>query len=142
MSAPAPTMLPVASGVSFDEIAWLRANSPAWRLLRADNAPLVLSFLHRVFVADNVRSISATELASRLDDELYALNQQDSEPGGRRFPRSAKTYLDDWAAPGAGWLRKYYPDGTDEPHYDATPAVEKALQWLDTLREREFVGTE
>ena len=35
---------------SMDEIAWLRDNSPAWRLLRADNAPLVLSFLHRVFV--------------------------------------------------------------------------------------------
>ena len=56
-------MLPVASGVSFDEIAWLRANSPAWRLLRADNAPLVLSFLNQVFVEENVRSIPATELA-------------------------------------------------------------------------------
>lgn len=63
--------------LSLDEIAWLRDNSPAWRLLRADNAPLVVSFLHRVFVADNVRSISATELASRVDDELYALNQRD-----------------------------------------------------------------
>ena len=60
-----------------DEIAWLRDNSPAWRLLRADNAPLVLSFLHRVFVAGNARSVSAAELASRLDDELYALNQRD-----------------------------------------------------------------
>ena len=134
-----PTLSVVSS---VDEIAWLRDNSPAWRLLRADNAPLVLSFLHRVFVADNVRSISVTELASRLDDELHALNQRGGEPGGRRFPRSARAYLDDWAAPGAGWLRKYYPDGTDEPHYDATPAVEKALQWLETLREREFVGTE
>ena len=71
-----------------------------------------------------------------------------AEPAGRRhgaaarFPKPAKAYLDDWAAPGAGWLRKYYPDGTDEPHYDATPAVEKALQWLESLREREFVGTE
>jgi Protein of unknown function (DUF3375) len=127
---------------SVDEIAWLRDNSPAWRLLRADNAPLVLSFLHRVFVAENVRSISAAELASRLDDELYALNQREGEQGTRRFPKQARAYLDDWAAPGAGWLRKYYPDGTDEPHYDATPAVEKALQWLESLREREFVGTE
>jgi hypothetical protein len=127
---------------SFDEIAWLRDNSPAWRLLRADNAALVLSFLGRVFVTDNVRSISATELASRLDDELYALNQRDREQGGRRYPKPAKAYLDDWAVPEVGWLRKYYPDGTDEPHYDATPAVEKALQWIRTLREREFVGTE
>ena len=127
---------------SVDEIAWLRDNSPAWRLLRADNAPLVLSFLHREFVAGNARSVSAAELASRLDDELYALNQRDGEQGGRRFPKSARAYLDDWAAPGAGWLRKFYPDGTDEPHYDATPAVEKALHWLGSLREREFVGTE
>ncbi len=127
---------------SVDEVVWLRDNSPAWRLLRADNAPLVLSFLHRVFVADNVRSISATELASRLDDELYAINQRHGERGGRSFPKPARAYLDDWAAPETGWLRKYYPDGTDEPHYDATPAVEKALQWLESLREREFVGTE
>jgi hypothetical protein len=122
----------------FDELAWLRDNSPAWRLLRADNAPLVLSFLHQVFVAENVRSIPAAELASRLDDELYALNER--EP--RRFPKPAKAYIDDWAAPEAGWLRKYYPEGTDEPHVDATPAVEKALQWVGSLQEREFVGTE
>jgi Protein of unknown function (DUF3375) len=93
--------------VSFDEVAWLRDNSPAWRLLRADNAPLVLSFLHQVFVAENVRSIPAAELASRLDDELYALNERGGET--KRFPKPAKAYLDDWAAPEAGWLRKYYP---------------------------------
>jgi hypothetical protein len=122
---------------SFDEVAWLKANSPAWRLLSADNAPLVLSFLHKVFVEDNVRSIPASELISRLDDDLYALNHN-----GMRFPKPAKAYLDDWASPEAGWLRKYYPDGTDEPHYDATPAVEKALQWIASLRDRSFVGTE
>ena len=128
----------MAGGTSFDDIAWLRANSPAWRLLRADSAPLVLSFLHRVFVEENVRSIAATELADRLDDELYALNERTPES----FPRAAKAYLDDWASPEHGWLRKYYPDGSDEAHFDATPAVEKALQWVRVLGEREFVGTE
>jgi len=29
-----------------------------------------------VFVIENVRSISATELVSRLDDELYTLNER------------------------------------------------------------------
>ena len=113
-----------AANVTYDDIVWLRANSPAWRLLRADSGPLVLSFLHRVFVADNVRSIAAVELASRLDDELYALNERTP----KSFPRSARAYLDDWASPDQGWLRKYYPEGSDEPHFDATPAVEKALQ--------------
>jgi flagellar motility protein MotE (MotC chaperone) len=131
-----------AGPVSFDEVAWLRDNSPAWRLLRADHAPLVLSFLHQVFVAENVRSIPAAELASRLDDELYALNERGQPNEPKRFPRPAKAYLDDWAAPEAGWLRKYYPEATDEPHVDATPAVEKALQWVGSLKEREFVGTE
>src|SRR5260370_1716492 len=105
--------------VSFDEVAWLRDNSPAWRLLRADNAPLVLSFLHQVFVTENVRSIPAAELASRLDDELYALNERGGEP--RKFPKPAKAYLDDWAAPEAGWLRKDYPQATHDTHADAAP---------------------
>jgi flagellar motility protein MotE (MotC chaperone) len=129
----------VPDALSFDEISWLQHNSPAWRLLCADNAPLVLSFLHQVFVTGNTRSISATELAGRLDDALYALNERS---GGRTFPKPAKAYLDDWAAPEAGWLRKYYPEESDEPHFDATPAVEKALQWVRSLQAREFVGTE
>ena len=29
-----------------------------------------------------------------------------------------------------------------EPHFDATPAVEKALAWVQGLGERSFVGTE
>ena len=131
-------MLAMAGGMTFDEIAWLLANSPAWRLLRADNAPLLLSFLYRVFVADNIRSIAGMELASRLDDELYALNER--TPGS--FPKPARNYLDDWASPESGWLRKYYLEGTDEPWFDATPAVEKALQWVRGLGDREFIGTE
>src|ERR1700733_7127999 len=138
MSCLAPTMSRMTGGMDFEEIAWLRANSPAWRLLRADNAPLILSFLHRVFVEENVRSIPAAELASRLDDELYARNERVPQS----FPKPARAYLDDWAAPEAGWLRKYYPEGSDEPHFDATPAVERGLQWVAAQQERDFVGTE
>ena len=48
----------------------LRTHHPAWRLLRSDHAPLVASFLHRVFVAPNVRVMAATDLAEALEDEL------------------------------------------------------------------------
>ncbi len=136
--------VPLSSGakgecVEFEDIESLRRNSPAWKLLRADNAPLILGFLGKVFVADNVRSISSSELISRLDDELYAVNERVGEGS---FPKSAKAYLDDWSATETGWLRKYYPAGSDEAHFDATPAVEKALAWVDSLRARTFVGTE
>ena len=98
--------------MDFDEITALRRHSAAWRLLNAANAPLILAFCDKVFVAGNVRSISTSDLVSRLDDELYALNER---LGGQAYPRPAKAYLDDWAAPEAGWLRKYYPEGSDEP---------------------------
>jgi Protein of unknown function (DUF3375) len=123
----------------YEEVAALRAGSPAWRLLRADNAPLIVSFLGQVFIDDNVREICATELINRLDDELFALNER---LGEGTYPKSAKAYLDDWAATDAGWLRKFYPPGSDEPHYDATPAVERAVAWVRGLRDRSFVGTE
>ncbi|GAB0102567.1 DUF3375 domain-containing protein [Nocardia sp. JMUB6875] len=125
--------------MQFEHLESLRRHHPAWRLLRADNAPLVLSFLGTVFIEENARSMAAEELADRLDDVLYALNER---MGEGTFPKSAKAYLNDWAAPEAGWLRKYYPPGSDEVHFDATPAVEKALTWVQGLADRSFVGTE
>lgn len=125
--------------IEFDEVEWLRRNNTAWRLLRAENAALMISFLGRVFVEENVRSISGVELAARLAEELFALNER---LGAAAFPRPAKAYLDDWAQPEVGWLRKYYPPGSDEVHFDATPAVERALSWVQSLQARSFVGTE
>lgn len=125
--------------MDFEDIESLARHSPAWKLLRADNAPFILSFLRKVFVEENVRAIAGSDLVSRLDDELYALNDR---LGERAYPKSAKAYLDDWSAPEFGWLRKYYPAGSDEVHFDATPAVEKALAFVDTLQARSFVGTE
>ncbi|NTW53631.1 MAG: DUF3375 domain-containing protein [Chlorobaculum sp.] len=117
----------------------LRQNHPAWRLLRAQHAPLVASFLHRVFIAPNVRSLSQADLVEALEDELFALRRQ---LGDNAFPGSAQSYLNDWAENDKGWLRKFYPVGEDEPHFDLTPATEKALAWLESLSERAFVGTE
>lgn len=117
----------------------LRSYHPAWRLLRSDHAPLVASFLQRVFVAPNVRVMAAADLAEALEDELYALRLHLGEGS---FPKPALEYLNDWAAPDKGWLRKFYRPGTDEAQFDLTPATEKAIAWLAQLSERQFVGTE
>ena len=117
----------------------MRRAHPAWRLLTADSAPLVISFLHRTFVQPNLRTLPRQELASRLDDDLYHLREQ---VGDTAFPRSAVQYLDDWASDDRAWLRKYYPADSDEPHYDITTTTEKAINWLASLEERQFVGTE
>ncbi len=125
--------------LSHDTLATLRRSHPGWRLLQADHAPLIASFLHRVFVSPNIRGMSQSELASKLDDELFRRRESREEPV---FPRPAPEYLDDWAQDTRGWLRKYYPYGSDEPHFDLTPAAEKAIGWLGGLTQRTFVGTE
>ena len=117
----------------------LRTHHPAWRLLRSDHGPLVASFLHRVFVAPNVRIIAAADLAEALEDELFALRRRLDDDA---FPRPALHYLNEWASPEKGWLRKFYRQDDDEPQFDLTPSTEKAIAWLATLVERGFVGTE
>lgn len=125
--------------LAHDDLSRLREQHPAWRLLRAGNAPLILAFLGRTFVEDNVRVLTQAELVSRLDDELYALRERLGEDA---YPRSASAYVADWASPESGWLRLYYLEGSDEPHVDATPALERAVSWVGMLQERAFVGTE
>lgn len=117
----------------------LRQSHPAWRLLRSDHAPLVASFLQRVFVAPNVREMAQSDLAEALEDELFGLRER---LGTEAFPKPALDYLNDWAANDKGWLRKFYGQSSDEPQFELTPATEKAIAWLGSLIERAFVGTE
>ncbi|MCL5043127.1 MAG: DUF3375 domain-containing protein [Gammaproteobacteria bacterium] len=125
--------------MDYSQLVALRQQHPAWRLLRADNAPLIISFLEQTFVAPNQRSLDQPSLASKLDDTLYALQQN---LGENRYPRTASAYLDEWADNDNGWLRKYYPGDSDEAHYELTAATEKAIEWLASLGKRQFVGTE
>jgi hypothetical protein len=125
--------------LDIDTLEALRRQHPAWRLLAAESAPLVASFLHHVFVIPNRRVMAQADLAEALEDTLYALREQ---RGASQYPKPAQEYLNDWAANDKGWLRKFYPPGSDEPHFDLTPATERVLAWLTTLGERSFVGTE
>lgn len=125
--------------MDFDTLTTLRRTHPGWRLLAAEHSPLVASFLWATFVAPNVRALSQAELRSRLEDHLFTLR---ARLGEAAFPRTAAQYLDAWAHDDAGWLRKYYPPGIDEPHFDLTPSAEKALDWLSALEKRALVSTE
>ena len=125
--------------MDYQQLLTQRRTHPAWRLLAADHAPLIASFLHRSFIAPNVRTVARQQLASQLDDHLFHLHEA---AGEIVFPKPAAAYLDDWAADERGWLRKYYPAGQDESHYDLTSSTELAIDWLLGLNQRNFIGTE
>lgn len=136
MSGPLPRLPGMM--LDYDELVSLRRRHPAWRLLAADSAPMVAAFLHAVFVAENVRTISELELVEHLEDALHEHRTADPQS----FPKPARSYLTDWSDPTRGWLRKFYPPGDDTAHYDLSPAAEKALRWLPSLAARTFIGTE
>lgn len=123
--------------LSYDQLRSLRKNHPAWALLCARNAPLICAFLERAFIASNVRTIAEADLIEKLEDELFQRRQSTDD-----YPKSAREYLQDWADAENGWLRRFYNDQSDEAWFDLTPASEKAIAWLNTLIDRQFVGTE
>lgn len=134
--------------MEFEAVEALRDKHPAWRLLRAANAPLVLSFLGQFFVEDNRGASPVSEIAAALDDHLYALNagtvgtgDSTDADGEARFPKAPRAYLDDWSAAEAGFLRRFYPPGDEDVHYEITPAFEKGYAWVQSLRSRPFVAT-
>ena len=105
---------------------------PAWRLLRARHAPLILSFFDQVFTGDRRQGISRPDLV-----EALRAFQRDGALTGE-----AEKYPDEWAADRMAWLRKEYADGEDQPVYTPTPAAEQALGFVRSLVSRDFVGTE
>jgi hypothetical protein len=125
--------------VDFVLLERLRQSHGGWRLLASPHAALAASFLHSAFIAPNTRTISQTDLATKLDDHLFHLRER---KGADAFPRTANEYLDEWTTEAHGWLRKYYPEDGDEPHFDLTSNAERALEWLASLRTKPFVGTE
>ena len=81
--------------MDFETLDRLRQSHPAWRLLRADHAPLIASFLHRTYVKPNVRSLTESGLTLKLEDYLFNLRR---DLGADSFPRAAGAYLEDWAS--------------------------------------------
>ena len=116
----------------------LRRSHATLKLLAADHLPLIASFFEAAFVRPQRRAIAQHDLASLLGDHLAALER--SHPG--RYPRSARQYLDDWSNAEPPYLRKYYAASGDASVYDLTPASEKAIEWLRSIEQRSFIGTE
>ncbi|HDH04507.1 MAG TPA: DUF3375 domain-containing protein [Nitrospirae bacterium] len=126
------------SDMDYEYIVKLRKH-PTWRLLNADSAPLIIAFFYKCFIKPNVRALAQGELENKLEDYLFHLR---NIYGARLFPRSSREYLDEWAKGEQGYLRKYYPPHGDEPEYDLTPASEKAIEWLNSLKQKQFIGAE
>lgn len=114
------------------------ARDPGLRLLRSDNAPLVVSYLYAQFKERPRVAIGHDELVEGLEHVLIELRSRHPDI----YPAAARTYLSQWCDDGHGYLRKYFEAGSDRPVYELTPATERVIRWLEDMNRTAFVGTE
>ncbi|MEG4011782.1 MULTISPECIES: DUF3375 domain-containing protein [unclassified Microcoleus] len=113
-------------------------NEPSLKLLRTDNAPLIISFLYREFKSSNRITVSQSELVEKLENYLDKLCEDQPE----LYRGKAQTYLDTWCNSDHQFLKRYYQTKDDDPVFELTPGTNRAIGWLEDLKRREFIGTE
>lgn len=111
---------------------------PAIRLLNAENAGVLISFLFQSFKLNRRMTVPEGELRGLVQNHIESLTAMGIE--GLR--ENGASYLDEWCSPRHGYLKKYWPQEGTEPVYELTAAAEKAVEWLEELRAVGFVGTE
>jgi hypothetical protein len=126
------------SSMRRDSIRTFFDASPTARLLRSDNAPLVLDFLHRVFKSGELISIGQSDLRTRL--AAYQEDIHETEP--HLLPGPPERYLTQWSD--AGWLQRFLEATSVEPQFQLTRYSEEAIQFVDSAiaRGSNLVGTE
>ncbi len=132
----------------YEDLKILHSNAPAIKLMRSKNAPLILSFLYNEFKVSEKLIITHHDLVTRLADYMESLNFMDEEDGVdgegitfEDYENRAARYIDEWCNEENRYLRKF-PDETGESVHELTSDTEKTFQWVDTLKKKEFVGTE
>lgn len=100
----------------------LHQESPAWRLLRADNAPMILAFLATLFAEESEIPFNRARIL--LDAELVRLR----EDGLWEAETNAAAYLNQWIR--FGWLREM------DDRLTKTDASEMALRFCQGLDQR------
>lgn len=130
--------------MTFEEIVLQFKTARALLLLRAKNAPFVISFLQKVFSDANITTISNGELRSKLEGYIEDLSYEegddelDAESLFDDFALRAAQYIERWS--NNGYLRKYPGDDGEDLH-ELTPDTIKVLMWLEDLAPREYIGT-
>lgn len=122
--------------MTYEKLKNLKSNHHTLRLLSSDNFAFTLSFFYLAFSKNGKITLLHSEILSYLDDYLFNLNQTYTDA----FPREAKEYLDDFVSEKNGYLRKYH-ESADEALYELTPFTQKALEFIESLEKKEFVGS-
>jgi hypothetical protein len=111
----------------------LRQNA-FWKLLAADNAPVVVALLQRSFHDGDAR-LPASVFYDRLAKDL-----EDLRGAGKDLPQTPQAYVADWLA--SGWLSRRFPPGAGEEEFELSGDAARALRLMRGLIEPRRAATE
>ncbi|RYG44047.1 MAG: DUF3375 domain-containing protein, partial [Chitinophagaceae bacterium] len=115
------------------------------QIIRMRNANWVLPFLYNSFKSENTFTRTEPELIHLLALELEAQTDTVEDQAeakiewGEGDESRARKYLLNWVQKR---LLQDCPDPEGNTHYQLSAHTEKVFQWLQTLEQRQFVGTE
>jgi Protein of unknown function (DUF3375) len=124
--------------LDFDRLLFHIERSATLRLLRSRQAPLAMSFFFFAFKLKNRLQIPYFELKELLTQFLENLNDDIKQ----EYTWSPQQFLDFWSNDQQEFIRKYFELNQDEPMTELTADTERALEWIQSLEKREFVGTQ
>ncbi len=132
---------------SFLKTRSLIESSYTFKLLRARNFPLIITFLYREFKGGQEISIPYQQALIKLADYLEEINyaEEDDEltDNGKLildYYEKAKLYLDKWID--SYFLQNIIDDNTKQPIVILSKHVEKVFQVFELVKQKEFVGAE
>jgi len=122
--------------MTYEYLKNLKATNHTLKLLNSDNFAMSLAFFHFAFIKNRNITLNHSSILLYLDDFLYDLNQSYSDA----FPKEPKAYLEDFSHDKSAYLRKYHAHD-DEALYELTPQAQKALEFIESLEKKEFIGS-
>ncbi|WP_188742139.1 DUF3375 domain-containing protein [Agromyces bauzanensis] len=103
----------------------LLESDATWRLLRADNAPIIVAILH-THLGGEERRLPSEEFYDRIEHDLEELRAH-----GFDLPLSAQGYCGEWRR--AGFLTRRPDEESRGETFELSPAAHGALRMLDQL---------
>ena len=124
--------------MDFERVLFHIKHSATLRLLQSRHAPMAMSFFFFAFKFKNRLQIPYSELKELLTEFLENLDD-DAKQAYTLLPQQ---FLDLWSHDSQGFIRKYFELNQDELMTELTADTERALEWMQNLEKREFVGTQ
>lgn len=124
--------------MDYESVLFHITHSATLRLLRSKQAPLAISFLFTEFKLKNRLQVPYAELKEQLAEFLENLG----EDSMLEYTLLPQQFLELWSHDSQGFIRKYFELNQDEPMTELTADTERALEWMQSLEKKEFVGTQ